>query len=159
MKSEHLNVKSLNILMNSVPVFFCFFFQNLADSKCSFGEENVRKNANALIEEALSNSDPILRCAAGEALGRMAQVVNDPAFVARMAQRSFEKCQKTPDAMVRTGHALALGCLHRYVGGMESGQHLRNSVSILIALAKDESSSLVQVFYYFFIIFGTNDNL
>ena len=80
----------------------------------------------------------------------MAQVVNDPEFVARMAQRSFEKCQKTPDAMVRTGHALALGCLHRYVGGMESGQHLRNSVSILIALAKDQSSSLVQVFHYFF---------
>ena len=98
----------------------------------------------------MSNSDPILRCAAGEALGRMAQVVNDPEFVARMAQRSFEKCQKTPDAMVRTGHALALGCLHRYVGGMESGQHLRNSVSILIALAKDQSSSLVQVFHYFF---------
>ena len=47
--------------------------------------------------------------------------------------------------MVRTGYALALGCLYRYVGCMESGQYLRNSVSILIALAKDRSSSLVQV--------------
>ena len=62
-----------------------------------------------------------------------------------MAQRSFQKCQKTPDAMVRTAYALALGCLYRYVGCMESGQYLRNSVSILIALAKDRSSSLVQV--------------
>ena len=75
----------------------------------------------------------------------MAQVVNNPEFVARMAQRSFEKSQKTPDAVVRTSHALALGCLYRYFGCMESGQHLRNSVSILTALAKDHSSSLVQV--------------
>ena len=75
----------------------------------------------------------------------MAQVVNNPKFVAQMAQGSFEKCQKIPDAMVRTGHALALGCLYRYFECMESGQHLRNIVSILTALAKDHSSSLVQV--------------
>ena len=62
-----------------------------------------------------------------------------------MAQNSFDKCQKTSDAYVRTGHALSLGCLHRYVGGMGSGHYLGNSVSILVALAKDVSSSLVQV--------------
>lgn len=110
-----------------------------------FGEEAVRKHANTLVQDALANTDNILRCAAGEALGRMAQVMNDTNFVAQMAQQSFEKCQKTPDAVIRTGHSLALGCLHRYVGGMGSGHHLTNSVSILAALAKDPSSSLVQV--------------
>lgn len=110
-----------------------------------FGEEAVRTHANTLVQDALANTDNILRCAAGEALGRMAQVMNDTNFVAQMAQKSFEKCQKTPDAVIRTGHALALGCLHRYVGGMGSGHHLTNSVSILTALAKDASSSLVQV--------------
>jgi len=98
----------------------------------------------------LANTDNILRCAAGEALGRMAHVMNDTNFVAQMAQTSFEKCQKTPDAIIRTGNALALGCLHRYVGGMGSGHHLTNSVSVLMALAKDPSSSLVQVFRYWF---------
>ena len=80
-------------------------------------------------------------------------MMNDTSFVAQMAQTSFEKCQKTPDAVIRTGHALALGCLHRYVGGMGSGHHLTNSVSILMALAKDPSSSLVQVCFYLFLSF------
>ena len=110
-----------------------------------FGEDTVRSHANTLVQDALANTDNILRCAAGEALGRMAQVMNDPDFVAKMAQTSFDKCQRTSDAVIRTGHALALGCLHRYVGGMGSGHHLVNSVSILIALAKDPSSALVQV--------------
>ena len=49
--------------------------------------------------------------------------------------------------MSRTGYSVALGCIHRYVGGMASGHHLNSSVSILLALAKDSSSSLVQVRY------------
>ena len=35
---------------------------------------------------ALTSADPILRCAAGEALGRMAQVIGDPKFISTMAQ-------------------------------------------------------------------------
>lgn len=49
------------------------------------------------------------------------------------------------DVVSRTGHSLALGCLHRYVGGIGSGQHLKTSVSILLALAQDGSSHEVQV--------------
>ena len=49
------------------------------------------------------------------------------------------------DVVTRTGHSLALGCLHRYVGGMGSGQHLSTSVSILLALAQDSTSPVVQV--------------
>ena len=41
--------------------------------------------------------------------------------------------------------SIALGCLHRYVGGMGAGQHTQTSVSILLALAQDMSSSIVQV--------------
>lgn len=87
----------------------------------------------------------MLRCASGEAIGRMAQVVGDPKFVAEMAQNSFDKLRSARDVVSRTGHSLALGCLHRYVGGMGSGQHLSTSISILLALAKDTSSPTVQV--------------
>ncbi|XP_002158974.1 HEAT repeat-containing protein 5B isoform X1 [Hydra vulgaris] len=124
---------------------FLAALKNLSDSKSSFDDTTTLTHAKTLILEALGNTDNILRCAAGEALGKLAQVMNDRNFVALMAQNSFDKCQKMSDAYVRTGHALSLGCLHRYVGGMESGQHLGNSVSILVALAKDVSSSLVQV--------------
>ncbi|MGH0141616.1 UNVERIFIED_CONTAM: hypothetical protein FKN15_045600 [Acipenser sinensis] len=49
------------------------------------------------------------------------------------------------DVVSRTGHSLALGCLHRYVGGIGSGQHLKTSVSILLALAQDGTSHEVQL--------------
>lgn len=51
----------------------------------------MRKSALALVMGALDNPNPILRCAAGEALGRMAQVVGEATFIARMAQTSFDK--------------------------------------------------------------------
>uniref|UniRef100_A0AAX7VGZ4 HEAT repeat-containing protein 5B n=1 Tax=Astatotilapia calliptera TaxID=8154 RepID=A0AAX7VGZ4_ASTCA len=118
--------------------------QGLAENKSTLGPEEVRKSALALVMGALDNPNPILRCAAGEALGRMAQVVGEATFIARMAQTSFDKLKSARDVVSRTGHSLALGCLHRYVGGIGSGQHLKTSVSILLALAQDGSSHEVQ---------------
>nr|XP_020459804.1 HEAT repeat-containing protein 5B isoform X3 [Monopterus albus] len=118
--------------------------KGLAENKSTLGPEEVRKSALALVMGALDNPNPILRCAAGEALGRMAQVVGEAAFIARMAQTSFDKLKSARDVVSRTGHSLALGCLHRYVGGIGSGQHLKTSVSILLALAQDGSSHEVQ---------------
>ncbi|XP_004627775.1 HEAT repeat-containing protein 5B [Octodon degus] len=116
----------------------------LAENKSTLGPEEVRKSALTLVMGALDNPNPILRCAAGEALGRMAQVVGEATFIARMAQYSFDKLKSARDVVSRTGHSLALGCLHRYVGGIGSGQHLKTSVSILLALAQDGTSPEVQ---------------
>ena len=77
--------------------------------------------------------------------GGGSQVVADPRFVAEMAQSSFDHLKVARDVVNRTGHSLALGCLHRYVGGLGSGQHLNTSVSILLALAQDTTSPDVQV--------------
>ncbi|KAL0983671.1 hypothetical protein UPYG_G00131110 [Umbra pygmaea] len=118
--------------------------KGLAENKSTLGPEEVRKSALALVMGALDNPNPILRCAAGEALGRMAQVVGEVTFIARMAQYSFDKLKSARDVVSRTGHSLALGCLHRYVGGIGSGQHLKTSVSILLALAQDGTSHEVQ---------------
>jgi len=119
--------------------------RGLAEAKSGFGQEDVRKAAAALIISCLTSGNPILRCAAGESLGRMAQVVGDPRFTADMAQTSFDRLKSARDVASRTGHSLALGCLHRYVGGLGSSQHLNTSVSILLALAQDASSPVVQV--------------
>lgn len=75
----------------------------------------------------------------------MAQVVSESKFVAETAQNSFDSLKSATDVISRTGHSLALGCLHRYVGGMGSSQHLHTSVSILLALSKDQASPQVQV--------------
>ncbi|KAK7086919.1 HEAT repeat-containing protein 5B [Halocaridina rubra] len=119
--------------------------KGLSDNKASFGQDDVKKAATTLLLGGLTHPNSTLRCASGEAIGRMAQVVGDPRFVAEMAQNSFDKLKIARDAVSRTGHSLALGCLHRYVGGMGSGQHLSTSISILLALAKDTTSPVVQV--------------
>ena len=104
------------------------------------------------------NQNPILRCAAGECLGRMAQVIGDTGFIAEMAQYSFDRLKAVRDVINRTGYSLALGCLHRYVGSLGSGQHLSTSVGILLALAQDTNSPVVQVnlkdFHLYFNLFS-----
>ncbi|XP_065165699.1 HEAT repeat-containing protein 5B isoform X3 [Atheta coriaria] len=119
--------------------------KGLTEAKMSFGQEDVKKAATNLIIGALTSPNPILRCATGEAVGRMAQVVSDSRFTAELAQTSFDRLKSARDVPSRTGHSLALGCLHRYVGGICSSQHLNTSVSILLALAQDQTSPVVQV--------------
>ncbi|XP_043289102.1 HEAT repeat-containing protein 5B isoform X2 [Venturia canescens] len=119
--------------------------KGLNEAKTGFGQEDVKKSATSLIISTLVSSNSILRWAAGEAVGRMAQVISDPKFTAELAQTSFDRLKSARDVASRTGHSLALGCLHRYVGGMGSSQHLNTSVSILLALAQDNSSPVVQV--------------
>ena len=65
--------------------------------------------------------------------------------MAESASKSFEYLKSARDVISRTGHSVALGSLHRYVGGMGSTQHLQTSVSILIALAQDTASPQVQI--------------
>lgn len=84
--------------------------------------------------------------AAAESVGRMAQAVSDSRFTAMLAQTSFDRLRCARDVPSRTGHSLALGYLHRHVGGMGSSHHLNTSVSILLALAQDTTSPIVQVY-------------
>ncbi|KAL5015585.1 hypothetical protein ScPMuIL_007333 [Solemya velum] len=159
------------VQMNIFTAVLCAL-KSLADTKTTLGPDDVKTAAFNLILKCSSgncvcwcfwlqclvyclligcphSTNPILRCAAGEALGRMAQVVGagvgDTKFIAEMAQYSFDRLKSARDVVSRTGNSLALGCLHRYVGGMGSGQHLNTSVSILLALAQDFNSPVVQV--------------
>ncbi|GFS31362.1 HEAT repeat-containing protein 5B [Nephila pilipes] len=136
-RQEAVQINIFTALLNALKA--------LVETKSSLGSEDVRKAAIRLMLGSLNHTNPILRCAAGEALGRMAQVVGDGRFVAEMAQHMFDKLKTARDAASRTGHSLALGCLHRYVGGMGTGQHLNTSVSILLALAQDTNAPIVQL--------------
>lgn len=92
--------------------------------------------------------------AAAESVGRMAQAVSDSRFTAMLAQTSFDRLRCARDVPSRTGHSLALGYLHRHVGGMGSSHHLNTSVSILLALAQDTTSPIVQVCITFSLLQG-----
>ena len=119
--------------------------KSLAESRSDLGDESVRKNTLRLVMDTLCHSNPVLRCAAGEALGRMTQVVAESHFVVELAHACFEKLKHAQDVTSRTGYALGLGCLHRYVGNMGAGQDMTSSVSILFGMAQNAASSIVQV--------------
>lgn len=55
------------------------------------GPEEMRRPVVALVMGALESPIPLLRCAAAEAWARLAQVVDDGAFTAALAQVSFDK--------------------------------------------------------------------
>ncbi len=72
------------------------------------------------------------------------QQVVGGSFAADMVQLSLEHLKTDRDANSRTGYCIALGCIHRYCGMVDSARFLSNSVAILRALAAD-TSTLVQV--------------
>ncbi|XP_072425084.1 HEAT repeat-containing protein 5A isoform X1 [Chiloscyllium punctatum] len=123
---------------------FCYGLKRLACKKGSLGPEEVRRPALTLVMNSLESPNLLLRCAAAETLARLAQVVADSAFIAKLAQTSFEKLKSARDVISRTGHSMALGCLHRYLGGIVSSQHLNACVNILHTLSQDNTSPEVQ---------------
>ncbi|XP_047650433.1 HEAT repeat-containing protein 5A isoform X6 [Phacochoerus africanus] len=120
------------------------FLKDVAISKGHLGPEEMRRPVLALLMGALESPNPLLRCAAAAAWARLAQVVNDGVFTAALAQVSFDKLKSARDAVTRTGHSLALGSLHRYLGGISSSQHLNSCVGILYTLSQDSTSPDVQ---------------
>jgi len=138
-KANKLEVLQINIFTALLSGM-----KGLVEDKTSFGGSEVVSAGTSLISSVLASSNPLLRCAAGECLGRIAQVVADNKYIAEMAQHSFDFLKNARDVASRTGHSFALGCLHKYVGSLGSSQHLHTSVSILLALAQDNASPLVQ---------------
>ncbi|XP_048217876.1 HEAT repeat-containing protein 5A isoform X3 [Perognathus longimembris pacificus] len=120
------------------------FLKYLAGSKGNLSPEEIRRLVLTLVMGALESTNPLLRCAAAEAWARLAQVVDDGVFTAGLAQVSFEKLKSARDVVTRTGHSLALGSLHRYLGGISSTQHLNSCIGILYTLSQDSTSPDVQ---------------
>lgn len=116
----------------------------MAGSKVNLGPEEIRRTTLALVMGALESPNPLLRCAAAEAWARLAQVVDDGVFTSALAQVSFDKLRSARDVVTRTGHSLALGSLHRYLGGFSSSQHLNSCIGILHTLSQDSTSPDVQ---------------
>ena len=84
-----------------------------------------------------------------ENVGRFAQVICNSKQTTELIQIIYEKLKLARDVLTRTGYTLALGCVHKYVGGLETSYHLNTSVSILTALAQDITSPIVQVIFKF----------
>ncbi|KAM4625645.1 HEAT repeat-containing protein 5A [Polymixia lowei] len=122
----------------------CSLLKLLGSSRGSLGPEEVRAPALALLAGALEGRSPLLRCLAAEGLARLVQVVNDPGFTVSVSLLCYDKLKTGRDAVTRSGHALGLGALYRYVGGIRSPQHLSTCLGVLFTLAQDITSPEVQ---------------
>ncbi|KAG9336358.1 hypothetical protein JZ751_002705 [Albula glossodonta] len=123
----------------------CSALKCLSSGRSGLGPEEVRRPALTLLISALESPTPLLRCAAAEGLSRLGQVASDAAFTVAMTQISFDKLKTARDAVSRSGHALALGALYRYLGGISSPQHLGACVGVLFTLSQDNTSPEVQM--------------
>ncbi|XP_044520994.1 HEAT repeat-containing protein 5A [Gracilinanus agilis] len=134
-KSSRQQVVQLHVLSA-----FSSFLKYVASSKGNLGSEEIRRPALTLLMGALESANPLMRCAAAEGLARLAQVIGDGSFTAGLAQVSFDKLKSARDVVTRTGHSLALGSLHRYLGRVGSSQHLNACIGILYTLSQDGTS-------------------
>lgn len=127
-----------------INIFTAFLaaLKGIGDVKGTLGKAKVVQPGRDLVVAALTNQDCTLRCAAGEAVGRMGQVVGGQ-FTVETITSFVDRLQKDPNVVSRTGHSLGIGCIHRYVGGMDASRHLQATVGILQALARD-GNPLVQ---------------
>lgn len=120
----------------------CSLLKHLGSSGLSIGPEEAP--ALSLLMGALENSSPLLRCAASEGLARLVQTVNSPGLTTSLALMCLERLRSGRDAVARSGLALAVGALYRYVGGVYSPQHLTSCLGVLSTLAQDTSSPELQ---------------
>ncbi|CAI2353223.1 unnamed protein product [Caenorhabditis sp. 36 PRJEB53466] len=132
------------ILVNALTAKL-FAYKTLCEQRAHrVDNEALQKASFELISSSLSNTCPMTRLVGAEALARLSQAVGSAQFVATMAQYCFDKLKNCKDEVNRSGHVLALGCLHRHVGSLGSGQHLNTGVSVVLALAQDNQLPKVQ---------------
>ncbi|XP_061675277.1 HEAT repeat-containing protein 5A isoform X3 [Syngnathoides biaculeatus] len=122
----------------------CSLLKDPSASRGSLGPEEARVPALSLLLGALDSSTPALRCAAAEGLARLVQAVGDAAFTVSVSLLCFDRLKSARDAASRSGCALALGALHRYVGGISSPQHLSTCLGVIFTLCQDATSPEVQ---------------
>ncbi|XP_077476477.1 HEAT repeat-containing protein 5A [Stigmatopora argus] len=122
----------------------CCFLKDPKTGRGSLGPVEARVPAASLLLGALDADSAALRCAAAEGLARLAHVVGDAGFTISVSLLCFERLKKARDAASRSGCALALGTLHRYVGGVSSPQHLSACLGVLFTLSQDATSPEVQ---------------
>jgi hypothetical protein len=141
------SVKSQKLMAVQINVFLAVLasLKSLSLEKDSIGDRSIFDLCNSLIQVALSSSNQLLRCIGAEMMGRLVMVAQGELHVSSLVQNSIALLQTTRDVNLRSGHSLALGCLHKFLGTVGSKNHINTTVAMVTALAKDSTSSLCQI--------------
>lgn len=96
----------------------------------------VEKVMQDLIHGFIMHPDSYVRNIAGEALGRLCSSSGN-SFTTAEVNYLVDQIVSNREPNVRSGCAVALGCIHSQLGGMAAGYHLKNILGILMSLSND----------------------
>ncbi|KAF2084373.1 HEAT repeat protein-like protein [Saccharata proteae CBS 121410] len=96
----------------------------------------VEKVIQELLHSLIVHTDQYVRNIACEALGRLCSSSGN-SFTTAEVNFLVEQIVANREPNVRSGCAVALGCIHSQLGGMAAGLHLKNILGILMSLASD----------------------
>ncbi|KZT18252.1 clathrin-coated vesicle protein [Neolentinus lepideus HHB14362 ss-1] len=88
------------------------------------------------LKSAVVESDPVLREATSEAIGRLASLAGTT-FLAQQIKQLVDQVVSNRDPYGRAGCASAFGTIHSHVGGLAAGPLLKTTVNILMSLSND----------------------
>ncbi|KAF1990104.1 ARM repeat-containing protein [Aulographum hederae CBS 113979] len=97
---------------------------------------SVEKALQELLHGFLAHPDQYIRNIAAEALGRLCGS-SGTTFTTAEVNYLVDQIVANREPNVRSGCALALGCIHSQLGGMAAGFHLKNILGILMSLGND----------------------
>ncbi|KAL7269608.1 hypothetical protein RUND412_007710 [Rhizina undulata] len=102
----------------------------------NLGAPSVLKIIQELLQGFVVHPDPYVRNVTYEALGRLCSVGGN-SFTGNVINWLVDTIVSNRDPTARAGCAVALGCIHSYVGGMAAGFHLKTIIGILMSLSND----------------------
>lgn len=98
--------------------------------------ESKEIDSNKVNQSFVIHPDPFVRNVAYEAIGRLCSVGGN-AFTGSVINTLIDTIVNNRDPNARAGCAVALGCIHRDVGGMAATSHLKTILGILMSLCSD----------------------
>ncbi|KIL59187.1 hypothetical protein M378DRAFT_27111 [Amanita muscaria Koide BX008] len=100
------------------------------------GNTQVTTLLSPFLMDTLIDSDPVLRVASSEAMGRLASL-SSTSFLTTQIKDLVDQVVSNRDPHGRAGCALAFGAIYSYVGGLAAGPLLKTTINVLMSLSND----------------------
>ncbi|XP_028967537.1 HEAT repeat-containing protein 5B [Galendromus occidentalis] len=141
---RHNSKRADSIYTNVLSSLFVSI-KSLVKSQANLSNIDVARSVVDFSLAALSSHSELVRHAAAEVIGYTAVAASSRQLVNDTWSKVMDVLDTVNDPIVKSGHTLALGYLHRYTAGyMSDSQHFAASLKILLSMAQDNTSPLSQ---------------
>lgn len=139
------NSKRVDSVYTNVLASLYVSIKSLVKSHSNLASPEVSKSILDLSIPAFSSQSELVRHAAAEVMGYTAVASSSHQMVNDAWTKVMEVLKNGKDPVSKSGHALALGYLHRYTAGyMSDSQHFTVSLKVLLQMSQDSSSVMLQ---------------